>query len=109
MGRKEKIIVGLDIGSTKVSTLIAIPRESGLDPVGFGVAESKGLRKGVVVNLEAVVESIKKSVAEAEAMAQCDTENVYVGLSGAHIKSCNSKGAIHVAARPREITSDDVR
>jgi cell division protein FtsA len=109
MGRKEKIIVGLDIGSTKVSTLIAIPRESGLDPVGFGVAESKGLKKGVVVNLEAAVESIRKSVAEAEAMAKCDAENVYVGLSGAHIRSCNSKGAVPVAARSREITSDDVR
>jgi cell division protein FtsA len=109
MGRKEKIIVGLDIGSTKVSTLIAIPRESGLDAVGFGVAESKGLKKGVVVNLEAAVESIKKSVAEAETMSQCDAESVYVGLSGAHIRSCNSKGAVPVASRSREITSDDVR
>jgi cell division protein FtsA len=109
MGRKEKIIVGLDIGSTKVSTLIAIPRDSGLDPIGFGVAESKGLKKGVVVNLEAAVESIKKSVAEAEAMSQCDAESVYVGLSGAHIRSCNSKGAVPVASRSREINSDDVR
>ncbi len=109
MGRKEKIIVGLDIGSTKVSTLIAIPRDSGLDPVGFGVAESKGLKKGVVVNLESAVESIKKSVAEAEAMSQCDAESVYVGLSGAHIRSCNSKGAVPVASRSREINSDDVR
>src|SRR5262245_52357597 len=109
MGRKEKVIVGLDIGSSKISTLIAVPRDSGLDPVGFGVSESKGLKKGVVVNLESAVESIKKSVAEAEAMAQCDVESVYVGLSGAHIKSSNSKGAIHIAARSREITSDDVR
>ena len=109
MGRKEKIIVGLDIGSTKVSTLIAIPRESGLDPVGFGVSESRGLKKGVVVNLEAAVDSIKKSVAEAEAMAKCDAEQVFVGLSGPHIKSCNSQGAVPVAARSREITSDDVR
>lgn len=109
MGRKEKIIVGLDIGSTKVSTLIAIPRETGLDPIGFGVSESKGLKKGVVVNLEAAVESIKKSVAEAEAMAKCDAEQVYVGLSGPHIKSCNSQGAVPVGARSREITSDDVR
>jgi cell division protein FtsA len=109
MGRKEKIIVGLDIGSTKVTTLIAVPRDTGLDHIGLGVAESKGLKKGVVVNLEAAVESIKKSVAEAEVMAKCDAEQVYVGLSGPHIRSCNSKGAVPVAARSREITSDDVR
>ena len=109
MGRKEKIIVGLDIGSTKVCTLIAVPRESGLEPIGLGVAESKGLKKGVVVNLEAAVESIKKSVAEAEAMAKCEVEQVYVGLSGPHIRSFNSKGAVPVAARSREINSDDVR
>jgi len=67
MGRKEKIIVGLDIGSSKVTTLIAVPRADGLDPIGIGIAESKGLKKGVVVNIEAAVESIRKSVAEAEA------------------------------------------
>ena len=59
MGRKEKHIVGLDIGSTKVCTLIAAVRESGLEPVGLGIAESKGLKKGAVVNLEATSESIK--------------------------------------------------
>src|SRR5262245_37198881 len=109
MGRREKITVGLDIGSTKVCTLIVAARDSGLEPIGFGVAESKGLKKGVVVNLEATVESIKKSVAEAEAMAQCEVEQVYVGLSGPHIKSFNSKGATPVATRTREISSDDVR
>jgi cell division protein FtsA len=109
MGRKEKIIVGLDIGSTKISTLIAVTGESGLDPIGLGVTESKGLKKGVVVNLEAAVDSIRKSVNEAETMAQCEAEQVYVGLSGPHIRSCNSKGAVPVAARSREITSDDVR
>ena len=109
MGRKEKIIVGLDIGSTKICTLIAVSGESGLDPIGLGVAESKGLKKGVVVNLEAAVDSIRKSVHEAETMANCEAEQVYVGLSGPHIRSCNSKGAVPVAARSREITSDDVR
>ena len=77
MGRREKNIVGLDIGSTKVCTLIAAVRggtqrnqlENGLEPVGLGVAESKGLKRGAIVNLEAAVESIKKSVHEAETMA----------------------------------------
>ena len=70
MGRREKIIVGLDIGSTKVCTLVGAVRDSGLEPIGFGVAESRGLKRGTIVNLEAIVECIKKSVSEAEAMAE---------------------------------------
>src|SRR5438477_10944403 len=109
MGRKEKHIVGLDIGSTKVCTLIAAVRESGLEPIGVGVAESRGIKKGSVVNLEAIVESIKKSVAEAETMAGCEVETVYVGLAGPHIKSFNSRGVTSIPTRTREINSDDVR
>src|SRR5438132_2545947 len=109
MGRKEEHIVGLDVGSMKVSTLIAAARESGLQPLGLGVAESKGVKKGSVVNLEAIVESIKKSVAEAEAMAGCEVETVYVGLAGPHIKSFNSRGVTSIPTRMREINSDDVR
>ena len=109
MGRKEKHIVGLDIGSTKVCTLIAAARETGLEPIGVGIAESKGLRKGAVVNLEATVESIKKSVSEAEAMARCEVETVYVGLAGPHVKSFNSRGVTPIPTRTREINSDDVR
>ena len=109
MGRKEKHIVGLDIGSTKVCTLIAAARETGLEPIGVGIAESKGLKKGAVVNLEATVESIKKSVSEAEAMARCEVETVYVGLAGPHIKSFNSRGVTPIPTRTREINSDDVR
>jgi cell division protein FtsA len=109
MGRKEKHIVGLDIGSTKVCTLIAEAREQGLEPIGVAVAESKGLKKGAVVNLEAAAESIKKSVAEAEAMARCEVETVYVGLAGPHIKSFNSRGVTSIPTRTREINSDDLR
>lgn len=109
MGRKEKHIVGLDIGSTKVCTLIAVARDSGLEPIGMGSAETKGLKKGAVVNLEATVESIKKSVSEAEAMAHCEVETVFVGLAGPHIKSFNSRGVAPIPTRMREINSDDVR
>ena len=109
MGRREKNIVGLDIGSSRVCTLIAAVRDSGLEPIGLGVAESKGLKKGGVVNLEATVDSIKKSVAEAEVMAKCEIEQVYVGLAGPHIKSFNSKGVTPISARSREITGDDIR
>src|SRR5438067_11577587 len=109
MGRKEKHIVGLDIGSTKVCTLIAAARESGLEPIGVGTAESRGLKKGAVVNLEAAAESIKKSVSEAEDMAGCEVETVYVGLAGAHIKSFNSLGVTSIPTRGREVNTDDVR
>jgi cell division protein FtsA len=106
MGRREKIVVGLDIGSTKVCTLIA---DSHLTPIGVGVAESKGMKKGAIVNLEAAVESIKKSVNEAENMAGCEVETVYVGLAGPHIKSFNSQGVTPISTRSREINTDDVR
>jgi cell division protein FtsA len=109
MGRKEKHIVGLDIGSTKVCTLIAAAREIGLEPIGVGVADSKGLKKGAVVNLEATVESIKKSVSEAEAMAGTEVETVYVGLAGPHVRSFNSRGVTSIPTRTREINSEDVR
>src|SRR5437867_7799417 len=109
MGRKEEHIVGLDVGSMKVSTLIAAARESGLEPLGLGVAESKGIKKGAVVNLEAVADSIKRSVGEAEAMARCEIETVYVGLAGPHIKSFNSSGVTSILTRMREINGEDVR
>ena len=109
MGRREKIVVGLDIGSTKVCTLVGAVRDSGLEPIGFGVAESRGLKRGGIVNLEATVESIKKSVAEAEAMAKCEIEQVYVGLAGPHIRSSNSKGVTPIATRAREINGEDVK
>jgi cell division protein FtsA len=109
MGRKEKYIVGLDIGSTKICTLIAAARENGLEPIGLGMAESRGIKKGAVVNLEATVDAIRKSVSEAEAMAQCEVETVYVGLAGPHIKSFNSRGVTSIPTRTREIDSEDVR
>jgi cell division protein FtsA len=109
MGRREKNIVGLDIGSTKVCTLIAAAGPSGLEPIGFGIAESRGVRKGAIINLDAAVESIKKSVNEAEATAGCEVETVYVGLSGPHIKSFNSRGVTSIPTRSREINGDDVR
>ena len=109
MGHKEKYIVGLDVGSTKVCTLIAAVDEFGLEPVGLGITESKGLKRGAIVNIEATVDSIKKSVAEAEAMARCEIDTVYVGLAGPHIRSFNSRGVTSIPTRTREINSEDVR
>src|SRR5262245_66069503 len=82
---------------------------NGIDIVGLGVAESRGIRRGIVVNLEAAVESIKKAIEEAELMAGVEIDTVHLALSGPHIKGFNSRGVIAVAGKNREITREDVR
>jgi cell division protein FtsA len=81
----------------------------GLDVVGIGVAESAGIRRGVVVNVDAAVDAIKKAIDEAELMAGVEIDSVHLGLSGPHIKGFNSRGVIAVAGKNREITREDVR
>src|SRR6266699_546471 len=83
--------------------------DDGLDIIGLGLAESKGIRRGVVVNLEAAVESIKKAIDEAELTAGVEIDSVHLGLSGAHVKAFNSRGVVAVAGKNREITREDVR
>jgi cell division protein FtsA len=83
--------------------------DGALDIVGIGVAESRGIRRGVIVNLEAAVESIKKAIEEAELMAGVEVDAVHLSMAGPHIKGFNSRGVIAVAGKSREITRDDVR
>ena len=110
MARKEKYLVGLDVGTSKVTAVVAEMLDGErLDIVGLGVAESRGIRRGVVVNLEAAVESIKKAIEEAELMAGVEIDSVHLALSGPHIKGFNSRGVIAVAGKNREITREDVR
>ena len=110
MARHERYVVGLDIGTSKVCTVVGeVLDDGGLDVIGLGVAESKGLKRGVVVNLEAAVESIKKSVEQAELMAGIEVGSVYLGINGPHIKGFNSRGVVAVAGKNREVTRDDVR
>src|SRR5512132_2323147 len=80
-----------------------------LDVVGIGVAESRGIKRGVVVNVDAAVDSIKKAIEEAELMAGVEIDSVHLALSGPHIKGFNSRGVVAVAGKNREITRDDVR
>ncbi len=110
MGRKERYLVGLDVGTSKVCALVGEMLDDGsLDVVGIGVAESRGIRRGVIVNLEAAVESIKKAIEEAELMAGVEIDAVHLSMAGPHIKGFNSRGVIAVAGKSREITRDDVR
>jgi cell division protein FtsA len=110
VGRHERYVVGLDIGTSKVCTVVGeLVDEGGADVIGIGVAESKGLKRGVVVNLEAAVDSIKKSIEEAELMAGVEVGSVHLGVNGPHIKGFNSRGVVAVAGKNREVTRDDVR
>src|ERR671929_1495128 len=110
MARRERYLIGLDVGTSKVTAVVGeILDGGGLDIVGLGVAESRGIRRGVVVNLEAAVEAIKKAIDEAELTAGVEIDSVHLALSGAHVKAFNSRGVVAVAGKNREITREDVR
>ncbi len=103
----KNLIVGLDIGTSKAVALVAEQREDGaLEILGMGSHESKGLKKGVVVNIDATVSAISRALEEAELMADCRIASAYVGIAGSHIKSFNSTGM--VAIKDREVTALDV-
>ncbi len=107
---KNSYIVGLDIGTRKVAVIIGeITEERKVEVIGIGCADSKGLRKGVVVDLEATTSAIRKAQEEAELMAGVEIQSAFVGISGAHIKSFNSRGVIAVSGKNREITREDIR
>ncbi len=107
MARKDDLIVGLDIGTTKICAIVGEKTENGVDIVGMGTHASRGLRKGVVVDIHATVDSIKCAVEEAELMADCEITSVYAGISGGHIRGFNSHGV--VAVKDREVGESDVR
>ncbi|QWV93931.1 MULTISPECIES: cell division protein FtsA [Geomonas] len=105
--RRDNLIVGLDIGTTKICAIVGNVTEDGIDIVGIGTSPSKGLRKGVVINIESTVSAIKKAIEEAELMAGCEIKSVYAGIAGGHIKGFNSQGVI--AIKNREVSPEDVK
>ena len=113
MARKGHTIVGLDLGSVKTCALVCKPNEEGkLEVAGLGVAESKGWRKGLIVNLDLTGLAVKKAVEAAEAAAGVSIDSAYVGVAGSHIKGVNSRGAITLGKTPaatREVEREDVR
>jgi cell division protein FtsA len=109
MARGENIIVGLDIGTTKIGCAIAeLDVEGNVKVVGVGTSRSEGLRRGVVVNLEKTVVSISRAVEEAELMAGVEVRNVVAGIAGDHIRSINSHGVIAVSRGGVEVTKADI-
>src|SRR3974390_3251332 len=105
---KKNLIVGLAIGTSKVVAVVAeLAPDGRLQGIGMGSHEYKGLKKGVVVNIEATVNAIQRALEEAELMADCKIREVYTGIAGSHIKSINSRGM--VAIKDREVTPQDVQ
>ncbi|AFJ02033.1 Cell division protein FtsA [Methylophaga frappieri] len=110
--RERELIVGLDIGTSKVVAIVAAPipdagpSESQLEIIGIGSHPARGMKKGVVVNIESTVQSIQRAVEEAELMAGCQIHSVFAGIAGSHIRSLNSHGT--VAIRDKEVTQGDL-
>ncbi|MBI2153899.1 MAG: cell division protein FtsA [Candidatus Rokubacteria bacterium] len=111
MGKNARhtLITGLDVGTTKVCIVIGeLTPTGGLDIIGIGTSPSRGLRKGVVVNIDSTVEAIKKAVGDAEQMAGVEIGSVYAGLSGGHIRGVNSRGVVAVSGKNREVGPADL-
>ena len=106
MAKQNEILVGLDIGTTKIACIIGELTEHGVDIIGIGSHPSTGLRKGVVINIDATINSIKKAVEEAELMAGCEVNTVHAGIAGGHIKGFNSHGI--VAVKDKEVRPADL-
>jgi len=110
MAKNERYVVGIDIGTTRICCVVGEMKEDGeVHIVGLGEAVSRGLRKGIVVNLDTTVDAVKSAVEEAELMSGLNLESATVGIAGGHIRSFNSRGVVTVSGRDRAVSEDDVR
>jgi cell division protein FtsA len=107
MGKRSNVIVGLDIGTTKTTAVVGEVTETGVSIIGVGTSLNKEIRKGTVVNIDSMVESIKTAVEEAEQMSGCRINSVYVGISGSHVKGQNSLSIVSI--KGREVSESDVQ
>ncbi len=107
MARNEELIVGLDIGTTKICAVVAQMEGESVDIIGIGSHPSKGLRRGVVIDIDATVDSIRKAIEEAELMAGCEINSIYAGIAGGHIEARNEIGM--VAIRDQEVKPGDIK
>src|SRR5579864_3178276 len=107
MAKREELVVGLDIGTTKIAAVVGELTDEGVDVIGVGTHPSTGLKKGVVVHIDETVRSIQHAVEEAEHMAGVEITSVYAGIAGAHIKSLNSQGVW--AVKEKEVRDADVQ
>ena len=104
---EKNLIVALDIGTSKIAVLVGeVGLDNSIEVIGFGTHPSRGLKRGVVVNIESTVQSIQRAIEEAELMAGCQVHSAFTGIAGSHIESLNSHGI--VAIRDREVNQADV-
>ena len=104
---ERNLIVGLDIGTSKVAAIVGeLSSDGNIEIIGIGTTPSRGLKKGVVVNLESTVHSIQKAIEEAELMAGCQIKSVFAGIAGSHIRSLNSHGIVSI--KDKEVTQYDI-
>src|SRR5512134_1169660 len=104
--KTSEIIVGLDIGTTKIACIVGEVTEDGVDIIGIGTAPARGMRRGSIANIDATVQGIQQAVDEAENMAGCEISQVYAAISGAHVKGLNSNGI--VAVKDKEVRDADI-
>lgn len=110
MARDAGHVVGIDVGTSKVATVIGkVTAEGSVEIIGMGRSDARGMRKGIVVNLDEAVESVKASVEEAERMAGHAVEKAFVAVGGCHVRGWNSRGVVAVAGRERQIAREDVQ
>ena len=109
MAKRDKYLIGLDIGSTKTCVLIAELDDDQVRFLALGAAESKGLRKGLIVNLDSTVSSIRRAVEEAEGVANVPVESAIIGVAGNHVRGVNSRGGVTLGNRKRDIEREDIR
>lgn len=107
MGKRSNVLVGLDIGTTKTTAIVGDVTDTGIDIIGIGTSQAKEMRKGSVVNIDSMVESIKTAIEEAEHMSGCRINSVFVGISGSHIKGQNSLSIVSI--KGREVDEKDVQ
>jgi cell division protein FtsA len=107
MSRKDnEYVIGLDIGTTKVCAVVGEATEKGIEVIGVGTNESRGMRKGMVIKVDKTVEAVEKAINEATLMAGCDISSVFTGIAGCHIRSINSKGTLPI--KKEEVSAEDV-
>ena len=110
MGKQnQNLIAAIDVGSSKTCTLVAESTEAGLRYLGHGVSDSRGSRKGAIIDLEKASTSVQRSMEKAETAAGAAVESAVVGIGGSHVRGVNSRGGVTLGTRPREITRDDIR
>src|SRR5579883_2650427 len=105
----QTFLTAIDVGSAKTCALVAEVTDAGLKYLGHGICESRGSRKGVIIDLEKAVASVQKAVEQAEDLAGAPVERAVIGIAGAHIRGLNSQGGITFGARAREISREDIR